>query len=94
MPTQKPRVPLILPDETREVFLAFAKSQGKPLSVTIVELLVDLTPQIRDLTKLSLQVKAGKAAAARRTLTHMVGDAAAGLMTGNQPELFRKGKAK
>jgi len=94
MPTLKPRVALILPPETREAFVALSKALGKPLGATIIELLVEMTPQIRDLARMAAQVKAGKALAAKRTLAHMIGDAAAQIVSAGQPELFAKEKRK
>jgi hypothetical protein len=65
-----------------------------PLSKAIVWLLTSALPSIEGTTKMLRAVNAGNKAAAKRALTHMVGDAAAQMMGASQPELFAKPRRK
>lgn len=87
------RIALSLPGGLREALQGFADVSEKPVSVVIVELLLEMQPQIEGLTKMQRQIQAGKVSAAKQTLQHVFGDAMARVMQESQPELF-KGKKR
>jgi hypothetical protein len=94
MPTAKPRIAIILPDSTREAFVALAEAQDRPLATVIADLLHEMEPQIISLAKLTEHAKAGRTGQMKQALRHMLGDAMAEVMTASQPELFTAKKAK
>lgn len=81
MPSKKPRVALILEDELLFAIAELADAQEKPITTTIVELLKEIQPQIEGLAKLIRHAKEGNKAAAKRALTHMVGDSLADVLS-------------
>lgn len=81
MPTQKPRIALTLDDELLFALAELADAQNKPISQTIVELLKEIQPQIEGLSKLIVHAREGNKAAAKRALSHMVGDSLASVLS-------------
>jgi DNA-binding GntR family transcriptional regulator len=94
MTTKRPRMALSLPDELHNAVYDLAHALGKPASKVVTELLQEMLPQLQGLTKIANAAKSGNKAAAKRALTHMVGDSMANLLQQEQPELFGKGKRK
>lgn len=94
MPSQKPRVAMILPDPTRRALFALAAALERPAATLAAELLTEMVPQMEGLTKYAIAMKAGKSKAAKQAMAHMMGDAFADAMSASQPELFEAGKAK
>ena len=95
MPTRKARMALTLPDEVRDAIADLADAMGKPAAAVVTELLEDMLPQLHGLAKVIRASKAGNKAAAKRALTHMVGDNFAAMMTATQGDMFKgKGKPK
>lgn len=94
MPTQKPRMALTLPPELFKAVHEMADALGRPASTVLVEMLVELIPQLEGITRMAIAAKSGNKAAVKRALVHMVGDNMAELMTMQQRELdlARKGK--
>lgn len=79
MPSQKPRMMLTLDPETVEAIDTLAKALGKPSATVAAQLLAEMRPQLLDLAKYHRLAKSGHHEAAKRTLRHMLGDAAAEL---------------
>jgi predicted DNA-binding protein len=77
MPSRKPRTALTLPDELQVTLADLADAMEKPVATVIVELLTELQPSLGDLAKFVRHAKSGKKAAAKRALSHMVGNALA-----------------
>ena len=94
MPTKQRRMALTLKPHVEAALFDFAEAIGKPAATLAAELLEEMVPQLEDLAKIARHTKAGNKAAAKRALTHMVGDGLAELMQQTQPELFGKPKAK
>ena len=94
MPSKRPRMALTLPDEVHNAVYDLANALDKPASKVVTDLLQEMLPQLQGLTKIAVASKAGNRAAAKRALTHMMGDSMAELMQQQQPELFGKGKRK
>ena len=90
MPSTRPRMALTLPDDVHAAVHELADALGKPASKVVTELLQEMVPQLQGLAKIHRASKAGNAAAAKRALQHMVGDAMAEVLTSEQPELFAK----
>jgi predicted DNA-binding protein len=88
MTTQKPRISLTLPDDLKPVLDALAEAQGKPVSTVVVELLVEMQPQLVGITKFMRAVKSGNAAAAKTALRHTLGDGMAELLAQQQADFF------
>lgn len=80
---------LTLPPELREVLFDLAEASGRPAAAIVVELLTEMTPQLKGMAKMIRSARAGKVEAAKRALRHMVGDALAEVMTTAQPDLFK-----
>jgi predicted DNA-binding protein len=74
MPTRKARIALALPDDLKVTLDALSEATGKPVASVVVQLLVEVQPQLQGLVKVLNAAKAGNKAAAKRALTHMVGD--------------------
>lgn len=87
MPTTRQRINLTPSDELKSALQELADAAEKPLSTVVTELLTEMIPQFRDLAKVLRHAKAGKQAAAKRALQHMVGNALA-----EQLELMKGGK--
>lgn len=85
MPTIKPRTAVTLTPEAKSALDSLARATGKPVATVISELLSEMAPQLADLAKMVEQVKAGRKQAARRTLTHMVGDQLAAMLAEQLP---------
>ena len=92
MPSRLPRMALTLPQEVSDAVHDLADALGKPASKVVTELLQEMVPQLQGLAKIARAGREGNKAAAKRALTHMMGDAMADLMTHQQPELFGKPK--
>jgi DNA-binding GntR family transcriptional regulator len=92
MPSTHPRLALTIPDDLDAVLRDFADSQGKPLSKVVVEILMEMKPQLESITKIARALKAGKTDAAKRAMRHMMGDSLAEAMAATQPDMFKKGK--
>jgi hypothetical protein len=92
MPTRKPRIALALPDDLRAVMQDFADATEQPVSAAIVSLLVEMQPQLVDLAKVIRAARSGQKSAAKRALSHMMGNAFAELAMAQQLPL--KGTVK
>jgi hypothetical protein len=90
MATQRPRIAVTLNAETIAALHDLADAMGRPSATVASELLAEMAPQMHDLAKMVRLTKAGKATAAKRVLHHMIGDAAAELMTQTQPDMFKR----
>lgn len=77
MPSAKKRLPLTLPDELDAALRELADALDKPLATVTVEILTEMIPQLEGLAKYARHMKAGKTAAAKRAMAHMIGDAMA-----------------
>lgn len=88
MPSQRPRMALTLPQATIEALEDLGDAIGKPASTIAAEMLTEMAPQLHDMAKMTRFAKQGKKAAAKRVLHHMIGDAAAEMVTASQPPLF------
>lgn len=91
MPSRKPRLPLTIPEDLHAVLRQLSEATGKPVATVVVDLLVEMQPQLEGLAKVLKHAKAGNKAAAKRALTHMVGDTL-GEMMAVQLELPTKGR--
>lgn len=69
MLTLKPEVVAALED--------LSSALGKPTATVAADLLTEMRPQLVDLAKYARALQAGKADAAKRALTHMLGTAMA-----------------
>ena len=94
MPSQKPRIALTLPPELAKAVSEMAEALEKPAATLLVEMLVELIPQLEGITKMARAAKTGNKAAVKRALVHMVGDNMAAMLSAQQPELFGKSRAK
>jgi len=94
MPSQKRRVALTLPPDVEAAVFDLADALGKPASKVVTELLQECIPQLQGLAQLTRQAKAGNRAGLKQTLQHMVGDAAAAMLTAQQGDFFPKKKAR
>ena len=87
MPTTKPRIALTPPAELKAILDDLAAVLDRPTSAVIVGLLIEMQPQLVDLTRYLRHAKEGKKAAAKRALQHLLGNALA-----EQLELMKGGK--
>ena len=83
-----------MPPELAKAVKEMSEALEKPAATLLVEMLVELIPQLEGLTKMARAAKAGNKAAVKRALVHMVGDNMAAMMNAQQPELFGKSRAK
>ena len=88
MPSQKPRIALTMPPELHAAVTGMAAALEKPAATVLVDMLIELIPQLEGITKMALAAKSGNKAAVKLALAHMVGDNMAAMMTMQQPELF------
>jgi hypothetical protein len=90
---QRPRrMALTLAAETQDALADLADATGKPASTIAAELLLEMAPQLHDAAKIIRLSRAGKKAAARRALTHMLGDGMAAIMAEQLPLPGTKGR--
>jgi len=89
MPTKKPRMALTLPDDVNEAIHELAAALGTPATKVVTELLQEMVPQLQGMAKVSRALKAGKHAAAKTAMRHMMGDAMAEIMVEQQPDMFK-----
>lgn len=87
MPNVQPRIAITPTPELKFALEELGDALEKPVARVIVELLTEMQPQLIDLAKIVRATKAGKKAAAKRALQHMVGNALA-----EQLELVKAGK--
>lgn len=80
MGTQLRRIQVSLPDSLAEALVELADVQERPISKAIVSLLVEMEPQIRDLTKYARCIKTGKMDEAKQALAHLFGNNLAELL--------------
>lgn len=83
---------MTLPAETEAALHDLAGALGKPAATVAAELLTEMAPQLRELAKVTRFAQAGKGAAAKRALVHMMGEGMAQMMAASQPELFKARK--
>lgn len=88
MPSKNPRMMLTLKPDVLAALQDLSAELGKPTATVAAEFLTEMRPQFLDLAKYARAMKAGKKDVAKRTLTHMFGDALA-----QQLSLLDKGKA-
>lgn len=77
MPSRRPRMMLTLDPEVVAALSDLADAMGKPAATVAAELLTEAVPQVKGLAKYARALKAGKKDAAKRALSHMLGDAMA-----------------
>lgn len=79
------RMAMTLPAETEAALWDLADALGKPAATVAAEILTEMAPQLHDLAKVSRFAQAGKGAAAKRALTHLMGNAMAQVMAEQLP---------
>ena len=79
MPSTKPRLMLTLPPDLDADLRDLADARGKPLSTTVLDLLLEMQPQLGDLAKMLRMVNQGNKRAALRKLSNLAADAAGDL---------------
>jgi hypothetical protein len=77
MPSRKPRLHLTVEPELRAALEDLGAALGKPPATVAVEILRESIPTLQELTKYARAMQAGNKAAAKRAMTHMVGNALA-----------------
>lgn len=93
MPSRNPRLILTVPPDLMGTIRELSAALEKPMATVVLDLLREMQPQLRDLVKLVLHTRAGRTEAAKRTLSHMVGDQLAQLLVAQQGDMFKdKGK--
>lgn len=85
MKKRQRRMAMTLPPETEAALWDLADAVGKPAATVAAELLTEMADQLHDLAKLTRFAQAGKGAAAKRTLRHMMGNAMAEVMAEQLP---------
>lgn len=80
MGTELRRIQVSLPASLEEALAELAEVQERPISKAIVSLLVEMEPQIRDLTKYARCIKMGKMDEAKQALAHLFGNNMAELL--------------
>lgn len=90
MATSKPRMMITLTVDTKAVLDDLADATGRPVATVVSSLLDELRDQLANTARLARAAREGNSKAVRKILSHMVGDAAAEMMTASQPELFTK----
>lgn len=79
---QRPRrMALTLSSEAQSALADMADATGKPASTIAAELLLEMSPMLHDAAKVTRLAQAGKKTAARRALTHMLGDGMAAIVS-------------
>lgn len=86
------RMALTLSPEAEAALNDLADATGKPAATIAAELLKETAPQLHDVAKIARLSQAGKTAAAKRALVHMVGDGMAQLLNDQLPLPGTKGK--
>lgn len=76
---------LTLSAQAQAALADMADATGKPSATIAAELLLEMAPQLHDAAKIIRLSKAGKKAAAKRALTHMLGDGMASIMSEQLP---------
>lgn len=76
---------LTLSPEAQAALADLADATGKPASTIAAEMLLEMAPQLHDAAKIIRLSRAGKKAAAKRALTHMLGDGMAAIMSEQLP---------
>jgi hypothetical protein len=83
-----------LPDSLQEALTELAEAQQQPISKTMVALLSEMEPQIRDLAKYARCFKAGRMDEAKQALIHMLGNNLADLLHDEAPtKTAKRGKS-
>jgi len=80
MGTELRRIQVSLPASLEEALAELAEVQERPISKAIVSLLIEMEPQIRDLTKYARCIKMGKMDEAKQALAHLFGNNMAELL--------------
>lgn len=81
MPSVHARIALTIPPDLRASIGDFAAASGVRPATAIVDLLREMEPQLKHITKIMLLAKAGKSKAAKQALVHMVGDGMAQIIS-------------
>jgi hypothetical protein len=95
MPSRKARLALTIPDDLKRILDDLGDAMGKPTSKVVTEVLQELAPQLEATARMVRLAQAGNKAGVKKVLAHMVGDAAAAMLTATQGELpleKRKGR--
>jgi predicted DNA-binding protein len=90
VPTKQRRMALTLKPNVEVALFDLADALGKPAATVASEILEEMVPQLEGLAKFARASKAGNKLAAKRALTHMLGDSMADLMAQVQPDMFPK----
>lgn len=77
---------LTVPHDLKIILDDLAEAMEKPTSKVVVELLQELSPQLRDTATMIRLAKAGNTAGVKKVLAHMVGDQAANLLAASIPD--------
>lgn len=81
MPSVHPRIALTIPADLRASIADFAAASGVRPATAIVDLLREMEPQLKHITKIVRLAKAGQSKAAKQALVHMVGDSMAEIIS-------------
>lgn len=84
MPSKQLRIAITPSPELRTALEELAEASELPVATLVVRLLDELRPSLLDMAKFARHAKAGKKAAAKRALQHMVGNALAEYMVTTQ----------
>ena len=90
MATSKPRMMITLDPETKAVLDDLAEAVGRPVATVVSSLLDEVRDQLSSTAAMTRAARAGNSKGVKQILTHMVGSAAAEMMTASQTELFGK----
>lgn len=76
---------LTLSPEAQDALADMADAVGKPASTIAAELLLEMAPMLHDAAKVTRLARSGKKTAAKRALTHMMGEGMASIMSEQLP---------
>jgi len=76
---------LTLSPEAQAALTDMADATGRPASTIAAEILLEMAPMLHDAAKVTRLATAGKNAAAKRALAHMLGDGMASIISEQLP---------
>lgn len=83
---------MTLAPEAQAALADMADAVGKPASTIAAELLLEMAPMLHDAAKVSRLARSGKKTAAKRALTHMLGDGMAAILSEQLPLPVKGGR--
>lgn len=86
------RMAITLSPEAEAALNDLSDATGRPAATIAAELLKETAPQLHSVAKIARLSQAGKTAAAKRALVHMVGEGMAGILKDQLPLPGTKGK--